>query len=65
MDNRMTLYQHIVLSGGSTMYPGMPSRLDKDIKVLYLSKVLKVGCICLHKASPWLTASLDECCIGL
>ena len=52
MDNRMTLYQHIVLSGGSTMYPGMPSRLDKDIKALYLSKVLKVGCVCLHKAQP-------------
>ena len=51
VDNRMTLYQHIVLSGGATMYPGMPSRLDKDIKALYLSKVLKVGCVCLHKAS--------------
>ncbi|KDO63873.1 hypothetical protein CISIN_1g0164612mg, partial [Citrus sinensis] len=26
IDNRMMLYQHIVLSGGSTMYPGLPSR---------------------------------------
>jgi actin-related protein 2 len=26
IDNRMSLYQHIVLSGGSTMYPGLPSR---------------------------------------
>ena len=42
MDNRMTLYHHIVLSGGSTMYPGMPSRLERDIKALYLDKVLKV-----------------------
>ncbi|KAI7988626.1 Actin-related protein 2 [Camellia lanceoleosa] len=25
IDNRMMLYQHIVLSGGSTMYPGLPS----------------------------------------
>lgn len=43
MDNRMTLYHHIVLSGGSTMYPGMPSRLERDIKALYLEKVLKVA----------------------
>eukprot|EP00271_Cylindrocystis_brebissonii_P013136 TRINITY_DN32746_c0_g1_i1.p1 TRINITY_DN32746_c0_g1~~TRINITY_DN32746_c0_g1_i1.p1 ORF type:complete len:396 (-),score=78.70 TRINITY_DN32746_c0_g1_i1:554-1741(-) len=41
IDNRMTLYQHIVLSGGSTMYPGLPSRLEKDIKDLYLRKVLR------------------------
>jgi actin-related protein len=26
IDNRMTMYQHIVMSGGSSMYPGMPSR---------------------------------------
>ncbi len=42
MDNRMTLYHHIVLSGGSTMYPGMPSRMERDIKALYLDQVLKV-----------------------
>ena len=42
MDNRMTLYHHIVLSGGSTMYPGMPSRMERDIKALYLDHVLKV-----------------------
>eukprot|EP01080_Neovahlkampfia_damariscottae_P007071 gene7071-11234_t len=34
-------YQHIVLSGGSTMYPGLPSRLEKDIKELYLKNILK------------------------
>ena len=44
MDNRMTLYHHIVLSGGSTMYPGMPSRMERDIKALYLDHVLKVEC---------------------
>lgn len=42
VDNRMTLYHHIVLSGGSTMYPGMPSRMERDIKALYLEHVLKV-----------------------
>jgi hypothetical protein len=25
-DHILQLYQHIVLSGGSTMYPGLPSR---------------------------------------
>ncbi|CAM6129692.1 unnamed protein product [Calypogeia fissa] len=41
IDNRMLLYQHIVLSGGSTMYPGLPSRLEKEIRKQYLSVVLK------------------------
>lgn len=52
MDNQATLYHHIVLSGGSTMYPGMPSRLERDIKALYLDKVLKVRqfeLACMHK----------------
>ena len=28
IDNRMAMYQHIVMSGGSSMYPGMPSRCE-------------------------------------
>lgn len=41
MDIRPKFYQHIVLSGGSTMFPGLPSRLEKDIRQLYLERVLK------------------------
>jgi len=41
MDIRPELYKHIVLSGGSTMYPGLPSRLEKDMKALYLDRVAK------------------------
>ena len=41
IDNRMTMYEHIVLSGGSSMYPGLPSRLDKELRRLYLQQVLK------------------------
>lgn len=41
VDTRPEFYNHIVLSGGSTMYPGLPSRLEKEIKNLYLAKVLK------------------------
>jgi len=41
IDIRSELYNHIVLSGGSTMYPGLPSRLEKDIRQLYGEKVAK------------------------
>ena len=41
IDLRAEFYKHIVLSGGSSMYPGLPSRLEKDIKNLYLRDVLK------------------------
>eukprot|EP01091_Cochliopodium_minus_P008102 TRINITY_DN17_c0_g1_i1.p1 TRINITY_DN17_c0_g1~~TRINITY_DN17_c0_g1_i1.p1 ORF type:complete len:391 (-),score=109.57 TRINITY_DN17_c0_g1_i1:87-1259(-) len=41
IDLRAEFYKHIVLSGGSSMYPGLPSRLEKDIKDLYLKDVLK------------------------
>jgi len=41
VDTRPEFYNHIVLSGGSTMYPGLPSRLEKDIRKLYLERVLK------------------------
>lgn len=41
LNTRKTYYEHIVLSGGSTMYPGLPSRLEKDLKALYLKKILR------------------------
>jgi actin-related protein 2 len=41
IDTRSEFYKHIVLSGGTTMYPGLPSRLEKEIKDLYLKKILK------------------------
>lgn len=41
MDVRPALYKHIVLSGGTTMYPGLPSRLEREIKQLYLEQVLR------------------------
>merc|ERR1712196_378906 len=40
MDTRTAYYKHIVLSGGSSMYPGLPSRLEKDITQFYLDEVL-------------------------
>jgi len=41
IDIRPDLYKHIVLSGGSTMYPGLPSRLEKEMRALYLQHVAK------------------------
>ena len=41
VDIRSSLYGAIVLSGGSSMYPGLPSRMEKEIKQLWLTKVLK------------------------
>lgn len=40
LDTRAELYKHIVLSGGSSMYPGFPSRLEKEMKQLYLTRKL-------------------------
>jgi len=41
MDLRQPFYNHIVLSGGTTMYPGLPSRIEKDIRELYHKHVAK------------------------
>eukprot|EP00730_Choanoeca_flexa_P016074 TRINITY_DN7525_c0_g1_i1.p1 TRINITY_DN7525_c0_g1~~TRINITY_DN7525_c0_g1_i1.p1 ORF type:complete len:395 (+),score=107.49 TRINITY_DN7525_c0_g1_i1:89-1273(+) len=41
IDTRSEFYKHIVLSGGSTMYPGLPSRLEREVKQLYLERTLK------------------------
>jgi actin-related protein 2 len=40
-DVRGTLRSHIVLSGGTTMYPGLPTRLEKDMDSLMLEKMTK------------------------
>jgi actin-related protein len=41
MDVRKALYQNIVLSGASTMFPGFSSRLELDLKRIYKEKILK------------------------
>jgi len=49
IDIRTELYNHIVLSGGTSMYPGLPSRLEKDIRDMYLDQVLKGNPATMHK----------------
>lgn len=41
LDVQKHYFAHIVLSGGTTMFPGLSSRLEKDIKQLYLDRILK------------------------
>ena len=41
LDTRSSYYKHIVLSGGSSMYPGLPSRLEQDIRNRFYADVLK------------------------
>lgn len=55
VDVRSELYKHIVLSGGSSMYPGLPSRLEKEMKQLYFSKVLHGDPERLSVSSSFLT----------
>jgi len=41
MDLRPEFFKHIVLSGGTTMFAGLPSRLEKDVKELWIENVAK------------------------
>jgi len=41
IDLRAEFYKHIVLSGGTSMLAGFPSRLEKEVTDLYVAKVLK------------------------
>lgn len=66
--SRGDFYKHIVLSGGSTMYPGLPSRLEREIKQLYLERVLdgdtqklSVGAFTSHfTVSSWKKTTIVE-----
>ena len=41
MDDRRKLYKQIVLSGGTTMYPGFATRLERELEELYKKNILK------------------------
>lgn len=38
---RRNIYEHIILSGGSSMFPGMPNRIQKEIRQKYFKDILK------------------------
>ncbi len=41
MDDRKKLYKQIVLSGGTTMYPGFSTRLQRELEKIYEERILK------------------------
>uniref|UniRef100_A0A7S2FJG7 Actin-related protein 2 n=1 Tax=Alexandrium andersonii TaxID=327968 RepID=A0A7S2FJG7_9DINO len=41
IDVQKDYFAHIVLSGGTTMFPGFSSRLERELRALYLTNVLK------------------------
>nr|XP_027202227.1 actin-104-like [Dermatophagoides pteronyssinus] len=59
VDIRKDLYSNIVLSGGSTLYPGISDRLDKDISKLAPSTIgIKVVAPTERKFSVWIGGSI-------
>jgi len=43
IDTREAFYGNIVLSGGTTMFPGLPTRMLKEVTQLYTTKICKGG----------------------
>lgn len=41
VDLRARLYEHVVLSGGSTMFPGLSSRLERDMKEFFVERAVR------------------------
>ena len=41
MDCRVSLYESILISGGTSMFPGYSTRLENDLKEIYMKEVLK------------------------
>ncbi len=41
MDLRKTFYSSILLTGGSTMFPGFPTRVVSDLKGIFKEKIMK------------------------
>lgn len=41
VDTRANFYKHIILSGGSSLFPGFAKRLQTDIESRYMTEILK------------------------
>lgn len=59
VDIRKDLYQNIVMSGGTTMYQGIPERVQKEVKALAPdSMVIKIIAPPERKYSVWIGGSI-------
>ena len=59
VDIRKDLYSNIVMSGGTTMYPGIPERLSKEVTALAPSTMkIKVVAPAERKFLVWIGGSI-------
>jgi actin-related protein len=59
VDIRKDLYNNIVMSGGTTMYPGIPERLSKEVTALAPSTMkIKVVAPAERKFLVWIGGSI-------
>lgn len=61
IDVRKDLYQNIVLSGGTTLYVGLPERLTKELKLLAnqnMANKIKVVAVPERKYCVWIGGSI-------
>ena len=61
VDVRKDLYQNIVLSGGTTLYPGLPERLQAEIKKLVninMAPKVKIVAVPERKYCVWIGGSI-------
>ena len=59
VDIRKDLYNNIVMSGGTTMYPGIPERLNKEVTQLAPSTMkIKVVAPAERKFLVWIGGSI-------
>lgn len=61
IDVRKDLYSNVVLSGGTTLYAGLPERLTKELKLLAnpnLSSKIKVVAVPERKYCVWIGGSI-------
>jgi actin, other eukaryote len=58
IDVRRDLYSNVVLSGGTTMYKGLPERLEKELKTLVTNAEIKVVAPPERKYSVWIGGSI-------
>ena len=59
IDVRRALYENMVMSGGTTMYPGIPERLKKEMKMLAPAKIkVEINAPPERKFSVWIGGSI-------
>merc|ERR1712048_869136 len=59
IDVRKDLYENMVMSGGTTMYPGIPERLEKEMVNLAPAKMkVKINAPGERKYSVWIGGAI-------